>query len=696
MSKCAFDRRAVTIDGKRILLLSGAIHYPRSTPGMWPELMNRSRQAGLNTIETYVFWNLHERRRGAFDFSGRLDLMRFLQLAQEYGLHVILRIGPYICAETNYGGLPAWLRDVPGVRMRTYNEPFMHEMARWVRFLCDYLRPMFAPNGGPIILAQIENEYGNVAKNYGEEGQNYLKWTIDFSQTLELGVPWIMCVGSAPGVIETINEFYAHKLLAKHFAAHPGQPALCTENWPSWYDVFGYPRHVRTTENLAYTVARFIAGGGTGMNYYMWHGGTNFGRETMYLQTTSYYSDAPLDELGLPTTKSHHLSRLHRIINDYQELLLNTDRPEPILLGLDQRAYVYGEGKRSLAFLCNDGETEATVSFEERSYALSQESVTLVADHRVLMNTAEVEPTSVIRRQRHVVSGLLQPFSWWPEPMPTRWPEALRSATVSDTPIEQLKLTQDETDYCWYTTKLVIASQESGAGMLTLKGVADLVYVFVDGKLKATSPGPLKEDRGPIDSDDFIQSFALELEAGEHELSLLCCAIGLIKGDWMIGHQNMAEERKGFWGEATWNDNAIGGPWHIQPGLAGETCRIFDKPHAVVQWRNDESQARNQPLRWWRTTFDRPAGDGPFVLDMQSMTKGLAWLNGHCIGRYWLIRSTERPCTCNSSVVKHVEIGQPTQRYYHLPSDWLAERNAMVLFEELGGDPSAVQLCRLS
>ncbi len=185
MPNVSYDHRAVTIDGKRTLLLSGAIHYPRSTPGMWRSLMQHSQEAGLNAIETYVFWNLHERRRGVYDFSDRLDIRRFLDIAHELGLYVILRIGPYICAETNYGGLPAWLRDVPGIRMRTDNEPFLREMERWVRLLCDYLRPYFAPQGGPIILAQIENEYGNIAWRYGEDGERYLHRLAEMTRTLQ-------------------------------------------------------------------------------------------------------------------------------------------------------------------------------------------------------------------------------------------------------------------------------------------------------------------------------------------------------------------------------------------------------------------------------------------------------------------------------------------------------------------------------
>ncbi|MEN8255159.1 MAG: beta-galactosidase, partial [Verrucomicrobiota bacterium] len=136
--KVTFDDKAIKIDGKRTLILSGAIHYPRSTPQMWPELMQKSVDAGLNTIETYVFWNLHEAGRGEYDFEGRLDLRRFCELAAESGLNVILRLGPYICAETSYGGFPSWLRDVPGIRMRTFNEPFMQEVRRWLEHLAGY------------------------------------------------------------------------------------------------------------------------------------------------------------------------------------------------------------------------------------------------------------------------------------------------------------------------------------------------------------------------------------------------------------------------------------------------------------------------------------------------------------------------------------------------------------------------------
>ncbi|PKU73719.1 Beta-galactosidase 1 [Dendrobium catenatum] len=123
-TQVSHDGRAITIDGQRRVLFSGSIHYPRSTPEMWPDLMQKAKEGGLDAIETYVFWNAHEPQRGQYNFEGNLDLIRFIKEIQNAGLYAILRIGPYVCAEWNYGGLPAWLRQIPGLQMRTNNRPF--------------------------------------------------------------------------------------------------------------------------------------------------------------------------------------------------------------------------------------------------------------------------------------------------------------------------------------------------------------------------------------------------------------------------------------------------------------------------------------------------------------------------------------------------------------------------------------------
>lgn len=683
----SYDHRAVLINGKRELVLSGAMHYPRSTPHMWPELMRRSREAWLNTVETYVFWNLHERRQGVFDFSGRLDLLEWCRLAQAEGLNVILRIGPYICAETNYGGFPSWLRDIPGIQMRMDNEPFKREMERWVRLLCDYLTPMFAPNGGPITMIQLENEFSNIAKNYGESGQRYLQWVAELGESLNLGIPQIMCMGSAPGVVETINEANPHHRLSKHYADHPDQPALCTELYSGWYSGWGQLHCTRTAEDLAYAVARFFAEGGTGINYYMWHDGTNWGRETMYMQSTTYGFDSPLNEYGLPNTKYYHLARLHHLVQEYADVLLTNDPPQAEMLGEHLPAFTYRSGERALTFLCNDGPEAATV-FAGKEYTLPRATVTIIGDGKVLLDTSKTAPEDIAEYTAVPNATPVSAVTRWGEPLPAEWPEALITTTESAQPVEQLLLTRDETDYCWYSTELTVT--ETGEGTLTLDRAADVVHVFVDGQFMATTPTPLAETRGRVDSDAYRQQFTVTLTPGKHRLDLLCCAVGLVKGDWQLGEMNMVEERKGLWGPVRWNEQELTGNWRMQPGLVGEKIDIPGYGQVLAPW--DEEHTSGQPLSWYRCTFPKPQGDGPFVVDLAGMNKGLAWLNGHCIGRYWMAPAEGNRGPYLNGWLDHSRAGQPVQRYYYLPNDWLSDQNTLILFEELGGDASTINL----
>lgn len=689
-STVGYDSRAVLIHGQRTLILSGAIHYARSTPAMWPELMRQSKEAGLNTIETYVFWNLHERERGIFDFSGRLDLFRFCELAEQYGLHVILRIGPYICAEINYGGLPTWLRDVPNIAIRTYNQAFMREKERWVRFLVDYMRPLLASNGGPIILAQLENEYENIANRYAADGQHYLRWVSELGQSLNLGIPLVMCEGATAGAIETMNGYYAHTMLEQHTFHHPDQPALWTENWTGWYDTYGYPHHIRTPQDVAYGVARFVATGGTGVNYYMWHGGTNFGREAMYLQTTSYDFNAPLDEFGQPTTKLRHLAHLHQILTDYAELLLTNERAQPQSLGEMQVAYTYASDTHTLTFLCNDAPLPTNCSWNEEQVALPAHSVLVMVNGRLLFNTSDIATAHVVQRNAQPLEQLISEVVWSAEPLPAAWPTALRSTVTEEKPREQLALTHDQTDYCWYSTTFSTLTDEEG--VLSLIGFADIAHIFVDGQFYATSPTPLIENRGSFEGSAFTQSFSLLLPAGEHELAILSCAMGLIKGDWMID-ANMVEERKGLWGHARWKSTALEGPWSMQPGLVGEQTAFFAAGGALVNWQPASVETSGKPLHWWRLTFARPQEAGPYAVDLGSMQKGMAWLNGRCIGRYWLTPANGEHEAWQKNIIFAQGSGEPTQRYYHLPYEWLQDKNTLVLFEELGGDPTSITIC---
>ncbi|VAH88953.1 unnamed protein product [Triticum turgidum subsp. durum] len=192
-----YDHRALVIDGVRRVLVSGSIHYPRSTPDMWPGLMQKAKDGGLDMVETYVFWDAHEPVRGQYDFEGRNDLVRFVKAAADAGLYVHLRIGPYVCAEWNYGGFPLWLHFIPGIKFRTDNEPFKTEMQRFTEKVVATMKGagLYASQGGPIILSQIENEYGNIDASYGAPGKSYIRWAAGMAVALDTGVPWVNSLG---------------------------------------------------------------------------------------------------------------------------------------------------------------------------------------------------------------------------------------------------------------------------------------------------------------------------------------------------------------------------------------------------------------------------------------------------------------------------------------------------------------------
>ncbi|CAL5201593.1 unnamed protein product [Lathyrus oleraceus] len=155
-----YDSKALIINGERRLIFSGAIHYPRSTVEMWPDLIQKAKDGGLDAIETYIFWDRHEPVQREYNFSGNLDFVKIFKLIQEAGLYAIMRIGPYACAEWNYEGFPLWLHNIPGIELRTNNEVYKKEMKIFTTKIMNVAKEanLFASQGGPIVLAQIENE----------------------------------------------------------------------------------------------------------------------------------------------------------------------------------------------------------------------------------------------------------------------------------------------------------------------------------------------------------------------------------------------------------------------------------------------------------------------------------------------------------------------------------------------------------
>lgn len=321
MSRLTYDANRFYLDGKPFTILSGTIHYFRVVPDYWEDRLKKLRACGFNAVETYTCWNLHERKEGQFDFSGNLDIARFIRTAQELGLYVILRPGPYICAELEFGGLPSWLLTYPKMHLRCYDEEFLSKVSRYYKRLFTEIRPYFAENGGNVIAVQVENEYGSygndkdylraVAKIYEENDIHELYFTSDGTNDLMLGG------GTLPEYLATANFGSKGK---ENFDAlrrfRPNQPAMCTEFWNGWFDHWYEDHHVRESDDTALTMEEMLADGGS-VNMYMFHGGTNFGfmnganhPGTYQPTVTSYDYDAPVSECGDLTPKYYAMKAL--------------------------------------------------------------------------------------------------------------------------------------------------------------------------------------------------------------------------------------------------------------------------------------------------------------------------------------------------------------------------------------------------
>lgn len=306
-------------DGKPYVIRSAEMHYPRIPREYWRDRLKMARAMGLNTIQTYVFWNLHEPEPGHWDFSGNKDVAAFIRIAQEEGLDVILRPGPYVCAEWDFGGYPAWLLRTPGLRVRSMDPRFMAASAAYLKRIGQELAPLQLTRGGPIVMVQVENEYGSfgndrdymqaVKKQVLEAGFEVPLYTADG------GTRTMLEGGSVAGAVPLVNGGGTPEEVEAAFALaarlHPGAPKMIAEYYPGWFDHWGEQHHTTAAAGHAKELDGLLARG-ISVGFYMFHGGTNFGftaganysaAEPYQPDTTSYDYDAPLDESGRPTPK---------------------------------------------------------------------------------------------------------------------------------------------------------------------------------------------------------------------------------------------------------------------------------------------------------------------------------------------------------------------------------------------------------
>ncbi|KAH9618071.1 hypothetical protein KSS87_018105 [Heliosperma pusillum] len=672
----SYDRKSLLIDGQRRIIISGSIHYPRSTPQMWEDLIMKAKEGGLDAIDTYVFWNVHEPSPGNYNFEGRYDLVRFLKIVHKAGLYAHLRLGPYVCAEWNFGGFPVWLKYVPGISFRTDNEPFKRAMLGFTEKIVTLLKShnLYQSQGGPIILSQIENEYGNLRTHLGQEGYNYMSWAAKMAVSMQTGVPWTMCkdVSTPDPLINTCNGFYCHQFTPNR----PYKPKLWTEAWSGWFSEFGKSSSQRPVQDLAFAVARFIQTGGSLVNYYMYHGGTNFGRTAGGpFITTSYDYDAPIDEYGLiRQAKYGHLKEFHKAIKLCEPALVAAD-PIVTELGPKQQAHVFYPEKGSCAAFLSNYETESGVKvmFNNKHYNLPPWSISILPDCKnVAFNTAKVgEQTS----HMEMMPSNAKIYSWesYNEDVSAVDDGSTASTISAFGLLEQINVTRDSTDYLWYKTSVDVNPSDSSLHggeqpTLVVQSTGHAVHVFINGQLIGSAFGDRKSRR-------FTFRKKVNLQPGTNKLALLSIAVGLPN---VGGHFE------------TWNTGILGPV--VLEGL--------DKGKLDLSWERWTYQVG---LKGESMNLASPnEGNEPLAVDMHSMGKGQVWINGLSIGRYW---TTIAQGECNGCSYSgrfqppkcQVGCGKPSQRWYHVPRSWLKPtNNLLVVFEEIGGDPTKISVVKRS
>ncbi len=309
MGILTYNADTFLMDGEPYTILSGTMHYFRIPRAYWHDRLLKLKECGFNTVETYTCWNLHEPKEGEFDFSDMLDIEAYVQTAADLGLNVILRPGPYICAEWELGGLPPWILKYEGIALRCNDERFVAMVRRYYTELFRRLTPHLSTKGGNIIMVQIENEYGS----YGND-KEYLQAVVDIYRDCGVdctlftsdGPTWhLFHGGTLPDHLAVANfgsrTETAFGLLK---AFRPNQPCMCGEFWCGWFDHWYEEHHTRPSKEVLIEFKKMLDMGGS-VNFYMFHGGTNFGfmngsnyADGIQPTVTSYDYNAPLSEAG--------------------------------------------------------------------------------------------------------------------------------------------------------------------------------------------------------------------------------------------------------------------------------------------------------------------------------------------------------------------------------------------------------------
>jgi len=529
------------LDDKPFQIISGEIHYPRVPREAWRARMKMAKAMGLNTIGTYVFWNLHEPEKGKFDFTGNNDIAAFVKIATEEGLWVILRPSPYVCAEWEFGGYPYWLLTEKGLEVRSKEKQYLEEYKKYIIEVGKQLAPLQINHGGNVLMVQVENEYGSYAadkeyldinrKMFIEAGFDGLLYTCDPESDIVGGhlkglLPAINGQDNPDRVKKAINQYHEGK-----------GPYFIAEWYPAWFDWWGTPHHTVPVEKYVGKLDAVLAAG-ISINMYMFHGGTtrgfmngaNYKDTSPYEpQTSSYDYDAPVDEAGNATEK---FRQFRSVIEKH------------------------------------------------------------LPDGKKLPEIPKTKPAMVIKPFK--LTNKINVFN------------ALPKAVKSENPLTFEDLKQDY-GYVLYRTKIAGGKK----GLLQVKQLRDYALVFVNGKRV-----------GLLDRRTLSDSLELQLPAGEVQLDIFVENMGRINfGKYLLDNKKGITEKVSFGGTELKNWEMFSLPFnHIDVIKEKSTATTKSSDGPVIQ----------------NGTFKLIKAEDTY-LDMSSWGKGVVWLNGHNLGKYWFI-----------------------------------------------------------
>lgn len=533
------------LDGSSFQIISGELHPPRIPADYWRHRIQMAKAMGCNTISVYLFWNYHEAREGEYDFeTGNHNIAEFFRIVQEEGLWAIVRPGPYVCAEWELGGIPPYLLRIPDIKLRCMDPRYMAAVERYISKLADQIRPYLITNGGPILMLQIENEYGS----YGND-RNYLARLKEIWTENQIDVPfftgdgpttYMLEAGSLPGCAVGLDSGSRPEHFELASSINPGVPVFSSETYPGWLTHWGEEWARRDTASLLKEI-KFLMDNKKSFNFYVIHGGTNFGftagansgGKGYEPDVTSYDYDAPINENGQATPKYMAIRKLMESYLPKGKKLPPIPKPIP--------------------------------SYEIPSIGLS-------------------------------------PFtSVW-----DNLPEPVNS--VQPKPFEGYN---QDYGFILYKTELIGHKK----GTLVVTDIHDYATVFLNGKYI-----------GRLDRREGINSIEIpESKAEKPVLEILVEAMGRI---------NFAQhliDRKGITERVTLN------------GMTLMNWQVYNLPMDEKYVYNLRSSNRNPGKEgmFFKGTMYLTAPGDTFI-DMSNFRKGIVWVNGHNLGRYWNIGPQKR------------------------------------------------------